>query len=147
MPKPQTPHVFTTRVYLYALPHEEHPFWSVGWLDPGAYFCDVTPEQSAEYQRWWDTCDVIDASRVRMTGWPSLIAETSEVAELMGAPAPVAAKIQPQFAGKIGVGWVHRGHVWIAIGMDVSSHREWRVGVARVETDTRTGTRRISREG
>ena len=146
MPRPQSPHVFTSRLYLYALPHDEHPFWGVGWINPDAYFCDVTPEQDAEYQRWWSTTNTIDdVSKVRMSGWPSLLADTVEFAVLTDAPEPVGPKIQPQFAGKIGVGWIARGRVWISSNVDVSDYHEWLVCTAMVETDTRTGARQFSR--
>lgn len=134
-----------SRVYVYAIPHDDDPLWCIGWLDPSAYFCDVTPDQAAEYRRWWDASEVIDVSKVRMSDWPSLIAETVDVARLLNIPAPVDPKVQPQFAGKLGIGWVGRGCVWIASNMEVPAYREWQVGVAVVETDIRAGTKQISR--
>ena len=146
MSQQQNPHVFVSRVYLYAIPHGEDPFWGLGWLKPEDYFCDVTPEQDAEYQRWWSENESIDVSRVRKSDWPSVIGETTRVAELLDAPSPVNPKIQPQIGGQLAVGWVDAGYVWISIGMEVGDLQEWQVGIARVETNFRAGTRNVSRE-
>ncbi|HNC24337.1 MAG TPA: hypothetical protein PLU52_09035 [Opitutaceae bacterium] len=146
MSKEQSPHVFVSRVHLYAVPHGEDPFWGVGWLSPEDYFCDVTPEQHAEYQRWWDENEVIDISRVRKSDWPSVIDQASRVAELLEAPAPVTPKVQPQIGGQLAVGWILNGRVWILVNMEVGSLQEYQVGIARVETDFRTGARKVTRE-
>lgn len=140
-----TDNTFVSHAHLYSKPHADDPFWGVGWMRPEDYFCDVTPEQDAEYQRWWDGNSEIDISRTRMSGWPGVLDEVSRVAAMFGAPGPVEPRVQPQISGKLAVGWTSGGRVWICMNAEAPTLVDWLAGVARVEMDFRAGTRRISR--